>query len=196
MKKNILYISENKLYYYSYKYNKIFECLIRSDVINESKISKPKIFFGIFNNFLKKNKLLTSIFTEKIDVIIEENFKDSDKNILDEILLKLNFKNIRYISTKSILKIKKNILYINNNKDYSVIYYKDKFDKEKTFVINKKIFVNSSFEDYINKNYRNYKTIYNFGEKELEELKDFDLYIYQNSPYFIIENYYNLQMTK
>ncbi len=162
MKKNILYLEDNVINYYSYKHDKIYIKKLPKDITMFGIIKNPIKFTKLFEIFLKENKIKSSIFLEKIIVITNIYFTNVDKMLITDILNKQSYKDIEFILDKKLINIEKNKVYINNLNTYTIIYYKNEFNKDEVKLIDHNLFSEEELINYIRKITKN-KATYIFG---------------------------------
>jgi hypothetical protein len=201
MKMNYLYLVDNIAYYKSYKNNNIFKIKLSKKEIKLGKISDINLFYDTFNTFLIQNHLINILYNEKISIIINETYNNSDKYLLEEILNKINFNQIYFINVSNILDLKKyNYLEINN--DYILMYYKNNL-KQKRYRLIPNNFFNTKEEllKYLN-NYFPSKDTLLYGnntsiEEILNKLEEFNnknnYYILEKPSSYLVNQMFNLK---
>jgi hypothetical protein len=201
MKMNYLYLVDNIAFYKSYKNNNIFKIKLSKKEIKLGKISDINLFYDTFNTFLIQKHLINILYNEKITLIINETYTNSDKYLLEEILNKINFNQVYFINVSNILDLKKyNYLEINN--DYLLMYYKNNLKKKKYRLIPSNFFnSNEELFNYINNNFPSKDTLLYGNNTSIEDiLKELDkfnnkinYYILEKPSSYLVNQMFNLK---
>ncbi len=186
MKKNILYLVDNNIQYYSYKTDKIYTKVIPKEIMKFGKIANLIKFSKFFELLLKENRLLTKVFMDKIIVITNKYYTNVDKQILSEYLQKNSYNKIFFIKDKNILNLS-NKAYINFCEQYTIIYYKDRYFKNQELFIDNELFSKNELLKFIRKHTSN-KDTYIFGNnQEIENNFSLDReYIFDNKTTMLV----------
>ena len=112
---------------------------VKKNIIKNGKIAKPQEFIKCFESILKKYKLNKNIITN-INVLIEPNYTQADTMILNNILDKLSFNKIEFISIISLLDINKQRIWLIVNKNYLHLIQLNYKNKIETIFIDYKLF--------------------------------------------------------
>ncbi len=118
---NILYL-DDYINLYSNKLKKIIVEKPYKNTLCNGRVIDTEKFIKKFIKIKENYKLNNSLLNENILVIINSNIKEVDKRILKEILEELNYKKIEFINELEIIKLNKNIIFINYNASYFSIY--------------------------------------------------------------------------
>jgi hypothetical protein len=201
MKMNYLYLVDNIAFYKSYKNNNIFKIKLSKKEIKLGKISDINLFYDTFNTFLIQKHLINILYNEKITLIINETYTNSDKYLLEEILNKINFNQVYFINVSNILDLK-NYNYLEINNDYLLMYYKNNLKKKKYRLIPSNFFnSNEELFNYINNNFPSKDTLL-YGnntsiEDILNELDKFNnkinYYILEKPSSYLVNQMFNLK---
>ena len=138
---NILYL-DDCINLYNKNHKKIICVKPYKNTLLNGHIIDRKKFIEKFVNIKRENKLHNKLFNEKIIVIINASYKKEDKILLKEILEELNYKKVEYVNEINLIKIDKNMCFINFNEGYFLLYYLNYKGN-----VEMKIYAN----DYINK---------------------------------------------
>jgi hypothetical protein len=191
---NILYI-DDYINYYCYKNNKIIKYLPYKESLYKGIIINKNKFIKSFNKMLLVNNIKKGILNENIIVITNNNYSNLYKLIIKDILVELNYKNIKYINELSFLKIKKDDLYINYNYNYYYLYYVDEKNKIQFLDYFNNPFNKENINNIIN--YLNKKNIYIYGKNTSELLNilnsDIKYYVYNNSDNLLLNILLNVK---
>lgn len=188
---NILYL-DDFINLYSKKLMKLIIIKPYKDTLNAGRIINKEKFIKSFEKLKEKFKLNNNLISESITVIITSHIKNIDKQLLIEILEDLNYKDIKFINELEIIKIKKNIMFINYNHSYFYIYGMDKsgkivFNIYENNVINKKVLLdiiklwNKKEVIFTGKNYKellNILKISKFNYYYFEKNDNLPIYLY------------------
>lgn len=116
----ILYFSNNELFLLDKKKNNVVSDFFLS--VKNDEIIDEKEFIKEFNNFLKKNKILISLFGDNITIITNYEYTNFYKNNLKNIFSEY-FKSINFINIIEILNISSKTAYLNITTNYLDYYY-------------------------------------------------------------------------
>lgn len=114
---------------------------VKKTILKNGKISKPQEFIKCIESILKKYKLNKNIITN-INVLIDPNYTQADTMILNNILEKLSFNKIEFISIISLLDINKQKVWLIVNKNYLHLIQLNYKNKIETIFIDYKLFKN------------------------------------------------------
>ena len=132
---NILYL-DDYINLYNKDLNKIIVYKPYKNTLYNGRIINKEKFIKIYNKMLKEYNLSNKIFGSDIKVIINKFISNEDKSILNNVLMELNYKKIKYIKELEYLKIKKKDLYIIYNYNYFYLYYLDDYGNIKSLIYN------------------------------------------------------------
>lgn len=162
--KNYIYLYDNKLQFYSLKYDKFYNFSFSKKVLENGKvINRPK-FIREFTLFLKQNHIIKKFQKNILYFIIPPNFHEIDKEILKKIFEDLPFHEIKITKETNHYKVKKNSMWVNLNQNYLFLTSLIKHKKE-TIVLNNN-YLNYNFVNQLTlflKNNKNIKKVYLFG---------------------------------
>ena len=116
----ILYFSQNELYLLDKKRNRVVSDFFLS--IENDEITDELLFNKEFRTFLSKNKIHLSIFGNKLEIILNQEFSLFYKNNIKNIFLEY-FKNVKFINLINILKIDAKKAYMHMTTNYIDYYY-------------------------------------------------------------------------
>ena len=119
---NILYL-DDYINLYNKKNNKIIKVKPYDETISFGKIIDREKFIKNYETLLINNKLNKNILGSNITVIINGLYSKEDKKIIKEVLEELNYRHIKIINEKNILKLAKKKVIINVNYNFIIIYY-------------------------------------------------------------------------
>lgn len=187
---NILYL-DDYINLYIDKKKQIYIIKPYKDTLRYGVIINKNKFINKMKKELLNIGLINNIFKNNITIIINNFYKDIDKEIIKEVLEELNFKAISFVQESKILNnCKKNIL-INCNYSYFYVLYTDflgnlKINVYNNDLINKELIVNIF-------NFFSKKEIYLYGKNVQEFTNILDS---KNKDYFIYEGKDNLIIKK
>ncbi len=184
--KNILYLVDNEIIYYSLRKNNIFIKKIPHNILYEGKVASVKLFSKYLIGFFKEHNLINNIFLENISVLINNNYTTVDKDILIDILEKIPLKKPTFIKISTLLNLcNVNVIL---DKEYINIYYKNKSNKIVYSHININLFDSIEILKLLRKK-TNGKTVYYLGNNPniINLLKECKEYVYQN-PKLVLFN--------
>ena len=187
---NILYL-DDYINLYIDKKKQIYIIKPYKDTLRYGVIINKNKFINKMKKELLNIGLINNIFKNNITIIINNFYKDIDKEIIKEVLEELNFKAISFVQESKILNnCKKNIL-INCNYSYFYVLYTDflgnlKINVYNNDLINKELIVNIF-------NFFSKKEIYLYGKNVQEFTNILDS---NNKDYFIYEGKDNLIIKK
>jgi len=186
---NILYLDDN-INLYNKKIDKTIIMKPYKKTLKNGKIIDREKFLKKFVKIKKNNYLNNYFIGECIIVIINSNYSKEDKYNLKEILEELNYKNVKFIKEKELIKIDNKTVFINYNFSYLNIYYIDSIGNiemkmyEKDYIIDKIII---KILNIINKRKiiitgKNYKELIPKLEKT-----NFEYFFYENNDNLYID---------
>ena len=111
--KNIIYLTDNAIYLYDYKNDKIIKNKINKNIIHLGKIADIDKFIKIMEQIIYDNKLNTGILKKDITIIVNPFYTSLDKIVLKNIFMQLNFAKLNIILEDKIINLNKDIAYIN-----------------------------------------------------------------------------------
>jgi len=173
---NIVYL-DDYINLYNEKNNKLIVSKPYKNTLRDGLIIDKNKFIKKLKKILEINNLENNFFSESITVIVNNHYKEENKNLIRETLEILNYKKIKFISELNYLKLDKNKIYINCNSSYFYILFLNtlgnvEINLYKNDNINKKVIIN--ILEIINKDKiylygKNYKEIENIlKEKNIE----------------------------
>ena len=192
-KKNILYLTDNSIYY---KTNKIIKYPINQGIVINSKIGNIKKFNKILEELLKSNKLNNSILGNKIKVIINNTWTKADIELLKNILINLNYRKIDFEYDHKYYHLNNKNAYLNILDNYMLLTIINEYQKIKTILINNDLFDSIDEKmDYIAKAINNKELfILGYGEdlitifNKFEEKYNITTYMFSNNESYILDN--------
>ncbi len=192
-KKNILYLTDNSIYY---KTDKIIKYPINKGIVINSKIGNIKKFNKILEELLKSNKLNNSILGNKIKVIINNTWTKADIELLKNILINLNYRKIDFEYDYKYYHLNNKNAYLNILDNYMLLTIINEYQKIKTILINNDLFDSIDDKmDYIAKAISN-KELYilGYGEDLINIFNNFEdkykntTYMFTNNESYILDN--------
>ncbi len=192
-KKNILYLTDNSIYY---KTDKIIKYPINKGIVINSKIGNIKKFNKILEELLKSNKLNNSILGNKIKVIINNTWTKADIELLKNILINLNYRKIDFEYDYKYYHLNNKNAYLNILDNYMLLTIINEYQKIKTILINNDLFDSIDEKmDYIAKAISN-KELYilGYGEDLINIFNNFEdkykntTYMFTNNESYILDN--------
>ena len=192
-KKNILYLTDNIIYY---KTDRIIKFPINQGIIINSKIGNIKKFNKVLEDLLKTNKLNSSIFGNKIKVIINNTWTKADIELLKNVLINLNYRKIDFEYEYKYYHLNNQNAYLNIQDNYMLLTIINEYHKIKTILINDDLFNNIDDKmEYIAKTIGN-KELFLLGYGEdlitifntFEERYNNSTYMFSNNESYIMDN--------
>lgn len=175
----IFYLVDTNLYLYNLKKEELKDYSF-TNYLFEGRIIKPKAFIKKLNDILKEEKISKILTGQSTIILYEPHLKYIDKKIIIDSFDQCNFKDIKLVNTKEL--VKENTVEINNHylihyhrKSYEMIRFNTYFSLETILKIMKK---------------KNDKPMYFIGISEkVEELaqKFKNTYYYENKNTFYID---------
>lgn len=145
---NYLYLVDDKIMFYNQEKNDFLEYKLLKKTIEKGKIINYPKFLREFKMFLKQNKVIKKFKKNSLTIITPPHFYEIDKEIIKKIFDELPFQEIKMIKEINIFSFKKNILWINLNTNYAILFYQNKNTKD--YKILEKNYLNKSLESQIN----------------------------------------------
>ena len=184
---NILYLDD---YINLYSNDKLIVFKPYKHTLINGKICNNDKFIKSFNKLLEINNIKNRFFSEKIYIIINNNYNDVDKNNIKEIMNSLNYQKVYFINELDYLDINKNKLLINYNYSYFYIIYTNDYGDTcvnlyKLDNINKDLIIN-----VINTANKKEIIIYGKNYKELETIlnrENKDYYVYEYAENLLVK---------
>lgn len=185
---NILYLDDYINFYDKKTHQLIIAKPYKNTLRNGFIIDKEK-FNKKFLQMLDSYNLKQTFFNESMTIIINNLYTKEDKNLVQEAMEILNYKNIKFVQEIKYLKIDKSLLYINCNATYYYLIYTNylgnvEVNLYKNDKINKKYLINivkDLKKEKIILYGKNYKEIVNLISKQ-----DLNYYYYQESDNLMI----------
>ncbi len=172
--KNILYITDNKLYLYNYKKDNIIKYKIGNNIVNGGRIVNPDKFIKAYEKLIQDNHLNNSLFGETIKIIINSNNNASDIVLLKNIFASFNYRHTYIENETKYYKLNTSNAYLNIFDNYVILTFQNEYKKTESFVIYTNLFLNTDdLMEYLK---------YRLNDRELYLLGDGDTlnYIFDN----------------
>lgn len=194
IKRNLLYLVDNKCYFFSEKKDTLFSFAYKKEIIKNGIINNEEQFIKETTKFLKDNRLLNSILGLSINLIVNPIYEEKDllftKNVLERIMIN-KVEITKYFDCLD-LDIA-NYLEINN--EYLLLFYQDQYHNKSYKYIPIDFFINQNkINEYIKDllSHSN-KSIYVYGQNcnlksinALEKVCGNRVYLIENSEAFIL----------
>lgn len=196
MNKNLLYFTDDCIYLYNSKKNKIYRNVIPKGIIIHGRIANINKFIGKFETILKDNNLNNGLFGEKIKIIVHSKYTSADITLLKNIFEKLNYRNIKIDNEIKYYKLNEKNAWINRNKSYMLLSYIDEYKKIVTYLLEEGLFFSEDdMYKYIKKrigekdlfligNTKKVEAMYNIFEKKYRN----KTYTFSDCELFIINS--------
>lgn len=99
-------------------WEKSFKSIDKGYILNKEK------FMEEYSSFLKKEKIKTNILNDRIEIVLNSYYLESDRFYLENIFVDLGYLKVEFKDINEILgvKDKENILYVELDKGYMVVY--------------------------------------------------------------------------
>lgn len=192
MNKNILYMTDDYIYLYNNKSNKIYKGAMPKKVIINGKIANINKFISKYESILKEYHLNNGLIGDKIKIIVHSKYTSADITLLKNIFEKLNYRKITIDNEIKYYKLNDNNAWINTNEGYLLLTYINDYKKTETILIESDFFnEQNDVYKYIKTKVGN-KDIYLIGNsKNLDEFCNTFEKIYKNKTYMFTdsENY-------
>lgn len=141
--KNILYITDNKLYLYNYKKEDTIKYKIGNNIINLGRIASPDRFIKAYEKLINENHLNNNIFGETIKIIINSSNNASDIVLLKNIFASFNYRHIYIENETKYYKLNNNNAYLNVFDNYINLTFQNEYKKTESFIIPNNLFLNT-----------------------------------------------------
>ena len=99
-------------------WEKSFKSIDKGYILNKEK------FMEEYSSFLKKEKIKTNILNDRIEIVLNSYYLESDRFYLENIFVDLGYLKVEFKDINEILGVrdKENILYVELDKGYMVVY--------------------------------------------------------------------------
>ena len=155
--------------------------------VESYKVIHKQIFCEEFNKIIEENKINNRILTDNINIIIDDTFKEIDKENLKTILKELSFNKILFINGINIFHLDDNELLINISENNIKFYYYSKILNINIYFKKYKQILNTYIKEILKKYnikiikiYGDYKDINNIA-KYIEKVLFKEVYTYSYS---------------
>lgn len=201
MNKNVLYLTDDSLYWYSFKYKKIFKTTLPKDIVINGKVANINRFISKLEKFLKSNNLNSSILGDKIKIVVQPKYTSADISLLKNIFLKLNYRVINIESETKYYKLTEKNAWLNIFNNYTILTFINEYKRIENYCIENDFFDNKNdFYNFV-KNKVNDKDVFLIGNNK-EKIEDFydsfennfgnKTYMFANSEYCLLNWITNL----
>lgn len=143
-KENIIYLTDKYLYMYSSKKNKKYKFKMDEGIILTGKIANYQKFIKRYFEILKEQKVNNSFIGEKLHLIVNHNYTDVDRFIIQKIFLYFNYRNIKIDDDINYYKLNNNNVWLNLQDKYFTIYFYNKYGEKEYFLIKNNEFKNNN----------------------------------------------------
>ncbi len=155
--------------------------------VENYKVINKQLFCEEFNKIIEENKINNRILTDNINIIIDDTFKEIDKENLKTILKELSFNKILFINGINIFHLDDNELLINISENNIKFYYYSKILNINIYFKKYKQILNTYIKEILKKYnikiikiYGDYKDINNIA-KYIEKVLFKEVYTYSYS---------------
>ena len=155
--------------------------------VENYKVINKQLFCEEFNKIIEENKINNRILTDNINIIIDDTFKEIDKENLKTILKELSFNKILFINGINIFHLDDNELLINISENNIKFYYYSKILNKNIYFKKYKQILNTYIKEILKKYnikiikiYGDYKDINNIA-KYIEKVLFKEVYTYSYS---------------
>jgi hypothetical protein len=180
---NYLYIVDNKCYYKD-KNGKIHEINYTRYTFVNGHLNDEKNFYLETYNYLHNHHLVNIFLNKKVTLIHNPMMLNPEIEIIKNNLEKMNYSKTNVINQISLLELE-TTNYLEINKDYSILYYQDKYKQEKyKFLPSDFYLTKEEYYQYISNIIQdnNDNPVYVYGQ--LVDIKELELL---TIPYYILE---------
>ena len=183
---DILYLDD----YINFYNNKVYKIIPYKYTLREGKIINKEKFIKKMTKELNKIGIKNKLFTSSIKVIINNNYSQIDKEVIKEVMMELNYKNVIFIQELSYLDINKNKIFINCNYEYFYILFTDMYGNTEMNIYKNDVYNKSIFINLIDNFYDRDIFLYGKNSDEFERILNIykiDYYIYEEKDNLIMK---------
>ena len=119
--KNIVYIADEYLIFYSKTLKKILKYKLNSKALKNGKIANIKLFTTSYKKFLKDYNLNNNLFGDTITIIVNPSYTKVDIDVITNVFTSLNYRKINIINEMKIYKFNSTNAYLNCNNGYYIL---------------------------------------------------------------------------
>lgn len=163
---NMVYLTDETIYFKNVKTNKIIKQKINKNIIINGKVANIDKFMNVFDKILKDNNINNNIFGDTIKIIVNPTYTNSDNYLIKNLLEKFNFRKVLIENEIKNYKLNKENCYLNINNEYILMTYINEYQKIENYIIPNNFFNDEkSLFDYIKQKIKN-KVVYLIGTGE------------------------------
>ena len=194
-RENIVYLTDDFIYFYSYKNKKTYKIKLNKDIVFMGRVVDIEKFIKCFKEIIQKLNINQGLFSEKIHFIVNCNCHKVDIINLKKIFKYFNYHVIKIDYEIRYYYLNKDNVWLNIHKNYITITLINKYKKIEYYIIPKKYFkcMNDLYkyikylvdnkELYLIGNEKEVYKIFNVFEKNFKNIT----YVYSNSEMFLLD---------
>lgn len=200
MKKNILYLTDEYLYLYNKKMDKMIKVAMPKGVVINGYVANINKFITKFESILKEYNLNNGFIGDKIKIIVHPKYTSANITLLKNIFEKFNYRNIIIESEAKYYKLNDKNAWINANNKYLILTYINEFKRVETRFIEGDFFndIDSLFQ-YIKTQVQEKElfligtgSIYDSILSSFEEKYKNKTYTFKENEFYLLQNLVNL----
>lgn len=200
MKKNILYLTDEYLYLYNKKMNKMVKCTMPKGVIINGYVANINKFITKFEGILKEYNLNNGFIGDKIRIIVHPKYTAANITLLKNIFEKFNYRNISIENEVKYYKLNDKNAWINANNKYLILTYINEFKRVETKFIEGDFFSDMDSLFHYLKTQIHEKELFLIGTGSIYDaiLSSFEekyknkTYTFKESEFYLLQNLVNL----
>lgn len=200
MKKNILYLTDEYLYLYNKKVDKMIKVTMPKGVVINGYVANINKFIAKFESILKEYNLNNGLIGDKIKIVVHPKYTSANITLLKNIFEKFNYRNIIIESEAKYYKLNDKNAWINANNKYLILTYINEFKRVETRFIEGDFFsdIDSLFH-YIKTQVQEKElfligtgSIYDSFLSSFEEKYNNKTYTFKENEFYLLQNLVNL----
>ncbi len=189
MKKQVLYLTDNWIYFYNYKVEKKYKASLPKGIVKNGKIADIEKFIIKYETILKENHLNGSILGDKLLIFVHMKYTKADIALLKSVFEKMNYRDIRVVYEDKFYDLNNDNVWINYNEGYLLLSYMNEASRIKSFLIEENFFDEEREMYEFIKRKVGVRDIYVIGNnKKIDKFyKEFEL-LFKNNTYIFTDS--------